>query len=158
MIDGSVISLKFDDFAAYCSTNPDVKDPEAISRLCLDKFLELLSFSANLHRTRADEVEIAALFELIFAHYAAAWFDNASSKAKFINGVLENLQIHYEQSGGDIATRLGAMMMLVGEFHRVQLLCKEILVIVELCSSRTEKKPQVAPDGSVVRTPRGMMT
>ncbi|KAH7676120.1 hypothetical protein AAVH_41971, partial [Aphelenchoides avenae] len=69
MIDGSVISLRCEDFAAYCSTNRDVKDPEAISRLCLDKFLELLSFSANLHRTRADDVEIAALFELIFAHY-----------------------------------------------------------------------------------------
>ncbi|KAH7699172.1 hypothetical protein AAVH_33726, partial [Aphelenchoides avenae] len=158
MVDGSVVNLNMHDFTGYCSTNRLVNDPDGVARLCLDKSMELLSFSANLHRTGADDVEIAALFELVFAHYAVAWFDDASARTTFINGVLKDLEIHYAQTGGDVATRLGAMMILLGEFHHVTQMCTEFNVMVELCSYATEFKPSFVAGGIVLPAPRGIMT
>ncbi|KAH7707239.1 hypothetical protein AAVH_25519 [Aphelenchoides avenae] len=158
MVDGSVINLNINDLTGYCSTIPNVRDPQSVARLCLDKFSELLDFSANLHRAGADDVEIAALFELVFAHYASTWFEDASARTTFINGVLKDLEFHYAQNGGDVATRMGAMMALFGEFHHVQQLCEECHVIVELCSYISECKPHIARDGTVVRAPRGILT
>lgn len=47
----------------------------------------------------------------------SAWFRDKNTHVKFVNDILENLQLHYKQMDVDLPTRMGVITSLVGEFH-----------------------------------------
>jgi hypothetical protein len=133
-IDGSILTISYDGLVDFGRTDPEIRDPHGIASLCANKFMDILQFAERLRRASLDDVEMAALSQLIFAYYESKWFNTRSTLANYVDNILRCLAKHYDEIGRDKVLRMGLVSTLLGEFHKIRHIYHEIAVIVALYS------------------------
>lgn len=98
----------------------------------------VLRVAALFHETRLDQVEVAAMRQFVLlrsgelpvaVHYVDFPLQLAATQLqptqldlrRFINAIFEALRRHYDRNFEDIATRLGALMLLIEEVQVLRL-------------------------------------
>ncbi|KAH7708858.1 zinc finger protein [Aphelenchoides avenae] len=87
------------------------------TRLLYETFTNLLPFAKAFKQASLDEFEVAALFQLIIAHYARNAFATRTSRKNFVETTLKDL-IAYYRGSNHFVTRMDRIAGLLAEYNK----------------------------------------
>lgn len=132
-LNDAVMRITFDGLK-YFLHDHQIKNPEEVATMCLDKFERIIRLAKQVRRAGLDIMEAAAFIKLLIAYYEKDLFASHELHQEYVDRIFRELNDHYKTTYNDYAARLGVLMALLGEFHAMILAVGEALVIVDLYS------------------------
>ncbi|KAH7700645.1 hypothetical protein AAVH_32234 [Aphelenchoides avenae] len=99
---------------AYADSEADVP---AMARLLYETFTNLLPFAKAFKQASLDEFEVAAIFQLIIAHYGRNAFATRALRRNFVETTLKDLRAYYSGSD-DFVTKVDRITGLLAEYNK----------------------------------------
>ncbi|KAH7709232.1 hypothetical protein AAVH_23497 [Aphelenchoides avenae] len=112
-----------------------IRDPESLANHTVNSVSESLHLVRITKRIGLDEHEIAALMQLLFAHYEKELFRDSKAHQSFVDRSLKELHAHYKSTYFEYHDRLAVLMSIMGEFHTNLTRSDEYITLVELYST-----------------------